>query len=67
VLMSSDLLGSPQRFNLPGSYGSQTWSKRLEYSLAEFERHPIYGVRISEAQRLIGETERSRANGADLI
>ena len=58
VLMSSDLLGIPQRFNLPGSYGTQTWSERLEHSLAEFERHPLFGPRISLVQRLIREEKR---------
>ncbi len=49
VLMCSDLLGIPLRFNLPGSYGRGTWSDRLEMSLAEYAVHPVYGPRIRSA------------------
>lgn len=59
VLMTSDLLGTPLRFNLPGSYGAETWSERLEFTLAEHERHPVYGKRIATAARLIQESGRA--------
>lgn len=49
VLMCSDLLGIPLRFNLPGSYGRGTWSDRLEMPLANYALHPIYGPRIAAA------------------
>jgi 4-alpha-glucanotransferase len=58
VLMSSDLLGSSQRFNLPGSYGVHTWCERLELPFPELERHPVFGPRIQEAQRWVMATER---------
>jgi 4-alpha-glucanotransferase len=58
VLMSSDLLGLPQRFNLPGSYGAETWCERLAFPLAEYARHPVFGPRIATVQRLITETGR---------
>lgn len=59
VLMSSDLLGTPQRFNLPGSYGSDTWSERLEFPMGDYANHPVYGKRIATVARLIVETGRA--------
>jgi 4-alpha-glucanotransferase len=58
VLMCSDLLGIPLRFNLPGSYGRGTWSDRLEIPLREFMSHPVYGPRVAAAAELIGATGR---------
>lgn len=58
VLMCSDLLGIPLRFNLPGSYGKGTWSDRLEHSFSDYQRHPIYGPRIAKAAELIKASER---------
>jgi 4-alpha-glucanotransferase len=58
VLMCSDLLGIPLRFNLPGSYGRGTWSDRLELPLHDFLIHPVYGPRIAAVTRLIRETDR---------
>ena len=59
VLMSSDLLGTPQRFNLPGSYGADTWAERMEFPLGDYATHPLYGKRIATAARLIVETGRA--------
>lgn len=61
VLMCVDLLGTAQRFNLPGSYGSLTWCERLELPWAELERHPVYGPRIETASSLIRESGRNPA------
>lgn len=58
-LMCSDLFGVPLRFNLPGSYGRETWSDRLEFPLSEFEKHPVYGPRVARAETLILESGRS--------
>jgi 4-alpha-glucanotransferase len=58
VLMSSDLLGTPQRFNLPGSYGADTWCERLELPMRDYGTHPVYGQRIETVTRLIAETGR---------
>ena len=58
VLMISDLLGVPLRFNLPGSYGRGTWSTRIEAPLADLERHPVFGPRIARAKALIEESGR---------
>ncbi|MCW1925155.1 4-alpha-glucanotransferase [Luteolibacter arcticus] len=61
VLMASDLLGVPLRFNLPGSYGRGTWSDRLEQPLAELVRHPVYGPRIARVAAWIDESGRNGA------
>lgn len=59
VLMSSDLLGTTQRFNLPGSYGADTWNERLEFPVGDYATHPVYGKRIAAVVRLIAETGRA--------
>lgn len=59
VLMSSDLLGIPQRFNLPGSYGLETWNQRLEMPLADYAKHAVYGPRISAVMTAILEADRT--------
>lgn len=66
VLHSSDLLGTPQRFNLPGSYGAETWHERLELPLAACAQHPVYGPRIAQAQELIEATGRISVSAATL-
>ncbi len=58
VLMCSDLLGVPLRFNLPGSYGRGTWSDRLEMPLQDLARHPLYGPRVAVVADLIRATGR---------
>jgi 4-alpha-glucanotransferase len=58
VLLSSDLFGTAQRFNLPGSYGAGTWCERLESPIGEYVRHPVYGPRLATVRRLIEETGR---------
>ncbi|MEN3941940.1 4-alpha-glucanotransferase [Prosthecobacter sp. SYSU 5D2] len=59
VLMCTDLIGTDQRFNLPGSYGSLTWCERLELTWEEFVRHPVYGARIQNAVNQILESGRA--------
>jgi 4-alpha-glucanotransferase len=59
VMMSSDLLGTTQRFNLPGSYGAGTWSERLELPLAHYDDHPVYGPRVAKAKQLVAESGRA--------
>ena len=53
VLMCSDLLGIPLRFNLPGSYGVETWCDRLELPLRDHAAHEVHGPRIRAARKLI--------------
>ena len=59
VLMGSDLLGLPLRFNLPGSYGRGTWSDRFELPLRELAMHALYGKRIAMAAELAKHSGRS--------
>jgi 4-alpha-glucanotransferase len=61
VLMSSDLLGTTHRFNLPGSYGVQTWCERLDLAFAELERHPVFAERIAAAENWVLESGRAPA------
>ncbi|MCW1915865.1 4-alpha-glucanotransferase [Luteolibacter sp. GHJ8] len=58
ILMCSDLLGIPLRFNLPGSYGRGTWSDRLEMPLRSYALHPVYGPRIRAAVTHASESRR---------
>lgn len=58
VVMTSDLLGTAQRFNLPGSYGADTWCERLEFPLADYLKQPAYAKRIETVRRLIVESGR---------
>lgn len=53
VLVSSDLLGLPQRFNLPGSFGRETWCERLALPLRDYRDRPDFGARIKTAAQLI--------------
>ncbi len=59
VLLSSDLLGIPQRFNLPGTYGAGTWAERLEFPLPEFRTHGVFAKRIDRVRVLVTETGRA--------
>jgi 4-alpha-glucanotransferase len=59
VVLSSDMLGTAQRFNLPGSYGADTWCERLEMPLSDYVRHPVYGKRVQAVSRLIEESGRA--------
>ncbi|SKA82206.1 4-alpha-glucanotransferase [Prosthecobacter debontii] len=59
VLMCTDLIGTAQRFNLPGSYGSLTWCERMELPWQDMERHPLYGPRIQEAEKWLIHTGRA--------
>ncbi|MES2438392.1 MAG: 4-alpha-glucanotransferase [Verrucomicrobiota bacterium] len=58
VLMCSDLLGLPLRFNLPGNYGIETWCDRLEFPFDELAKHGVHGARIATARHLILESGR---------
>jgi 4-alpha-glucanotransferase len=58
VLMCSDLLGIPLRFNLPGSYGIETWCHRLDFPLMDYSQHPLFGPRIEKVRELIDECGR---------
>ncbi|TDU73350.1 4-alpha-glucanotransferase [Prosthecobacter fusiformis] len=59
VLMCTDLIGTAQRFNLPGSYGSMTWCERLELPWDGLCSHPVYGARIKEAVQWVLQSGRA--------
>lgn len=63
VLMSSDLLGVPVRFNLPGSYGRETWCERLEHPFPDYKKHSVFGPRIRDAAMLITASGRRQWAG----
>lgn len=58
VLMCSDLFGIPLRFNLPGSYGIETWCDRLEFPFSDYEGHAVYGARLAAARIHISSSGR---------
>lgn len=60
VFLSSDLLGLPVRFNLPGSYGIETWSERMPCPFPQLVEHPQFAARIATAAALIRESGRGR-------
>ncbi len=59
VLMCSDLLGVPLRFNLPGSYGIETWCDRLDLPFPDFAQHAVFGPRIAGVRQLITDSDRA--------
>jgi 4-alpha-glucanotransferase len=59
VLMCSDMLGIPLRFNLPGSYGIETWCDRLDLTFRDYGNHAIFGPRVAAVRRLIHDTGRA--------
>ncbi len=58
VFMSSDLLGVPVRFNLPGSYGLETWCERLDLPFPDYANHAIFGPRVEAVRQMILECGR---------
>ncbi len=58
VFMITDLLGSKQRFNLPGTSSDSNWSQRLAKSLAEYAQEKQYTERFAYLRQLIAETNR---------
>ena len=58
VLMCSDLLGLPLRFNLPGSYGIETWCDRLPMSFPDLLKHPQFGTRVKKVSEMISGSGR---------
>ncbi|SDU10679.1 4-alpha-glucanotransferase [Verrucomicrobium sp. GAS474] len=58
VFMITDLFGSRQRFNEPGSSGASNWSQRLDRSLSAYRDDPDSGARIAACTRLISATGR---------
>ncbi len=59
VLMCSDLFGLPLRFNLPGSYGIETWCDRLPMTFPDLRKDPHFAERFATARDLISRSGRS--------
>lgn len=59
VLMCSDLFGIPLRFNLPGSYGIETWCDRLDFPFADYMSHGKHGARVAAVKEMIRGSGRS--------
>ncbi len=62
ILIISDIFGSKQRFNQPGSNSNSNWSQRLEMTLTEFVNDPNYSQKIKFLSNLIEKTNRINAN-----
>jgi 4-alpha-glucanotransferase len=58
VLMITDLLGTKQCFNRPGTSNSSNWSERLEKPLAEYILDKKYAKKIVCAREFIVQTNR---------
>ncbi len=59
VLMITDLFGTHQRFNAPGSTGASNWSERLEASLESLAQTTNNRQILEAAAELIAENDRS--------
>lgn len=62
VFMSSDLLGLPTRFNLPGSFGLETWCERLPASFPEISEQKQFRRRLDCVREMIDQTGRLEAS-----
>ncbi len=58
ILMITDLLGTKQRFNRPGTSNASNWSERLEKPLADYALDKVYANKIKYANELIVQTNR---------
>ncbi len=58
VLMITDLLGSKQRFNCPGTSNVSNWSQRLDKPLSEYASEKIYAKKIACVREYIAQTKR---------
>lgn len=54
----SDLLGTRERFNVPGLSSDSNWSCRLPMSLAEYEADPVFGAKIKSLTAFLRESRR---------
>lgn len=63
VFMISDLLGSDEQFNAPGTAGLGNWTRRLSMTLAAYEEDPEFGAKIKRLSGLIREKARLASAG----
>jgi 4-alpha-glucanotransferase len=59
VLMITDLLGTTQRFNEPGSSSDYNWSQRLSYPLSKYEVEEPYATYIRLYEQAITTNDRA--------
>lgn len=60
IFMVTDLLGTTQRFNLPGSCNDLNWSQRLDMPLADYLTSPASGSCLRWFKELVRETGRQQ-------
>lgn len=65
VLMCSDVFGTQLRFNLPGSYGIETWCDRLDFPLSDYAHHAIFGPRLRRLKEIITQSHRDSLDNVD--
>ena len=58
VFMITDLLGSKQRFNHPGTNSDSNWSQRLDKSLAEYVEEKPFAEKLAYLRQLIVTSKR---------
>jgi 4-alpha-glucanotransferase len=58
IFMITDLLGTSQRFNEPGSSTDSNWSQRLDREIGEYARDPQFGIALKSCADLIKANKR---------
>jgi 4-alpha-glucanotransferase len=58
VLMITELLGTKERFNAPGTSGAANWSTRLEHPLEQYTTVSPYREKIADFANLVNATKR---------
>lgn len=58
VFMITDLLGTTERFNQPGTSGESNWSRRLDNPLSGYETKKPFADRLTEFRQLVKQTGR---------
>lgn len=58
VFMITDLLGTTERFNQPGTSGESNWSRRLDMPLSGYETNAPFCERLQDFRKLVNETGR---------
>jgi 4-alpha-glucanotransferase len=59
VVMITDLLGSSQRFNVPGAIADANWSARLDKTVRAMGRDDAISKKIARVRRMLGESGRA--------
>lgn len=58
MFMITDILGTSERYNEPGSASASNWSRRMECSLVECERRADYAEKVHLLSELVRKTGR---------